>query len=94
MRWFEPNLQRLLMEAGKEGLQLSHIVRHICNMEPQLFGEGHSYEEARKEIYQFLRREDKKEDSPYHYVKNKRGHFFIDSTKVAEDGQMKIEFGN
>ena len=92
MRWFEPNLQKLLMEAGKGGLRISHIVRNICNMEPQLFGEGHSYEEAWKEIYAYLRAEDKKADSPYHYVKNKRGYFFLDPTKQAKDAQMKINF--
>lgn len=92
MRWFEPNLQKLLMEAGKEGLRINHIVRNICNMEPQLFGEEHPYEDTWKEIYWFLRGEDKKTDSPYHYVPNKRGHFFFDHTKVAEDSQMKIDF--
>lgn len=92
VRWFEPNLQKLLMEAGKGGLRINHIVRNICNMEPQLFGNGHSYEEAWKEIYWFLRGEDKKVDSPYHYVPNKRGHFFFDHTKVPEDSQMKIDF--
>lgn len=92
MRWFEPNLQKLLTEAGKDGLRIHHIVRNICNMEPQLFGEGHTYEEAWKEIYQFLRREDKREDSPYHYVKNKRGYFAFNSDKLAKDSQMTIEF--
>lgn len=92
MRWFEPNLQKLLTEAGKDGLRINHIVRNICNMEPQLFGEGHTYEEAWKEIYQFLRKEDKREDSPYHYVKNKRGYFFLDRSKLAKDSQMSIEF--
>ena len=43
MKWFEPNLQKLLLEAGTDGLRISHIVRNICNMEPQLFGEGHLY---------------------------------------------------
>ena len=94
MRWFEPNLQKLLMEAGKEGLRISHIVRNICNMEPQLFGEQHPYDEAWKEIYQFLRGESKKADSPYCYVVGKRGHFFFDCTKVAEDSQMTLEFCN
>ena len=92
MRWFEPNLQKLLTEAGKDGLRINHIVHNICNMEPQLFGEGHAYEEAWKEIYQFLRKEDKREDSPYHYVKNKRGYFFFDKNKLAKDSQMTIEF--
>lgn len=92
MKWFESNLQKLLMEAGTDGLRINHIVRNICNMEPQLFSEGHSYEEAWKEIYQFLRKEDKRGESPYHYVKDRRGHFFFDRTKVAEDGQMRIEF--
>ena len=92
MRWFEPYLEKLLMEAGKGGLRISHIVRNICNMEPQLFGEGHSYEEAWKDIYGFLRAESKKADSLYHYVKGKRGHFFLDRTKLAEDAQMKINF--
>ena len=41
MRWFEPNLQKLLTEAGTNGLRISDIVRNICNMEPQLFGERH-----------------------------------------------------
>ena len=80
------------MEAGKEGLRISHIVRNICNMEPQLFGEQHPYDEAWKEIYQFLRGESKKADSPYCYVVGKRGHFFFDCTKVAEDSQMTLEF--
>jgi hypothetical protein len=92
VRWFEPNLQKLLIEAGTDGLRISNIVRNICNMEPQLFGEGHSYEEAWKEIYGFLRGESKKADSPYRYVKGKRGCFFFDHTKVTEDSQMKIEF--
>jgi len=98
MKWFEPNLQKLLLEAGRDGLRISHIVRNICNMEPQLFGEGHPYEEAWKEIYGFLRGESKKADSPYRYVTDKktgavkRGHFFFDSTKVEEDTQMTIEF--
>ena len=98
MRWFEPNLQKLLMEAGADGLRINHIVRNICNMESQLFSEGHSYEQAWKEIYGFLRAENKKADSPYRYARDKktgavkRGHFFFDRTKVAEDGQMKIEF--
>ena len=92
VRWFEPKLQKLLMEAGKGGLRVNHIVRNICNMEPQLFGDGHSYEEAWKEIYWFLRGEDKKADSPYHYVPDKRGYFFFDHTKVTEDSQMKIDF--
>lgn len=92
MRWFEPNLQKLLIEAGTDGLRVNNIVRNICNMEPQLFGEGHPYEEAWKEIYGFLRGESKKADSPYHYVKDKRGYFFFDRTKVTEDSQMKIEF--
>ncbi|MBQ6965167.1 MAG: hypothetical protein IJP82_05690 [Bacteroidaceae bacterium] len=91
-RWFEPNLQKLLMEAGREGLRINHIVRNICNMEPQLFGEQHPYEEAWKEIYWFLRAESKKVDSPYGYVTGKRGHFFLDHTKMAEDSQMSIEF--
>ena len=92
MRWFEPNLQKLLREAGTEGLRIGHIVRNICNMEPQLFGEGHPYDEAWKEIYQFLRGESKKADSPYRYVTGKRGHFYFDRTKVTEDSQMTIEF--
>ena len=74
MRWFEPNLQKLLTEAGKDGLRINHIVRNICNMEPQLFGEGHTYEEAWKEIYRFLRAENKKSDSPYKYVSGKRNN--------------------
>ena len=80
------------MEAGKEGLRISHIVRNICNMEPQLFGEGHSYEEAWKDIYGFLRGESKKPDSPYRYVQGKRGHFFLDRSCLTEDSQMRIEF--
>lgn len=92
MRWFEPNLQKLLREAGTEGLRISHIVRNICNMEPLLFGEQHPYDEAWKEIYWFLRAESKKGDSPYRYVTGKRGHFFFDHTRVAEDSQMNIEF--
>ena len=36
-RWFEPNLQKLLTEAGKDGLRINHIVRNICNMEPQVW---------------------------------------------------------
>jgi len=98
MRWFEPNLQKLLTEAGKDGLRINHIVRNICNMEPQLFGEGHTYEETWKEIYRFLRAENKKSDSPYSYVINKktgavkRGCFFFDGRKVAADAQMTIEF--
>lgn len=92
MRWFEPNLQRLLIEAGKEGLRISHIVRNICNMEPQLFNEGHSYEEAWKEIYWFLRAESKKADSPYRYVTGKRGHFCFDKSNAEGHSQMTIEF--
>lgn len=92
MRWFEPNLQKLLMEAGTEGLRISHIVRHICNMEPLLFGTQHPYEEAWKEIYWFLRAESKKADSPYRYVAGKRGHFRFDQRNVAADSQMTIEF--
>ena len=80
------------MEAGKDGLRISHIAHNICNMEPKLFSTPHTYEEAWKEIYWFLRAESKKADSPYRYVEGKRGHFFFDGTKVAEDSQMSIEF--
>ena len=51
MRWFEPNLQKLLTEAGTNGLRISDIVRNICNMEPQLFGERHPYAETWKDIF-------------------------------------------
>ena len=91
-RRFEPNLQKLLTEAGKDGLRINHIVRNICNMEPQLFGEGHTYEEAWKEIYHFLRAENKKSDSPYKYVSGKRGHFFLDKKCLTEESQMTLEF--
>lgn len=91
-RWFESNLQKLLMEAGAEGLRISHIVRNVCNMEPQLFGEQHPYEQAWQEIYQFLRRESQKTDSPYRYVAGKRGHFCIDKRHLAADAQMTIPF--
>lgn len=98
MRWFEPNLQKLLIEAGAEGLRINNIVRNICNMEPQLFGEQHPYEKAWKEIYCFLRRECKNPHSPYGYVtdkttsKQKRGYFTINLSKMADGSQMKIEF--
>ena len=92
MRWFEPNLQKLLLVAGKAGLRIHPIVRNICTMEPQLFGEQHPYDGAWKEIYKFLRRESRKDDSPYKYVSGKRGHFFFDHTKVAEDSQMTLDF--
>lgn len=91
-RWFEPNLQKLLLEAGEEGLSISHLARNICNMEPQLFGEQHPYEDTWKEIYWFLRTESKKPDSPYRYVTNKRGHFFLDKDYLTEDAQMAIDF--
>lgn len=92
MRWFEPNLQKLLKEAGTEGLRISHIVRNICNMEPLLFGNEHPYEDAWKEIYYFLRAENKKADSPYRYVKGKRGYFYLDCSKMTEEVQMTINF--
>ena len=98
MRWFEPNLQKLLTEAGTNGLRISDIVRNICNMEPQLFGERHPYAETWKEIYWFLRRESKKPLSPYQYAldkktgKVKRGHVTFNQGKVADEPQMKIEF--
>ena len=92
MRWFEPNLQKLLAEAGRDGLRISHIVRNICNMEPQLFGEQHPYEAAWKEIYGFLRAESKKTESPYKYVSGKRGYFCLDKKSLVEDSQMTLEF--
>lgn len=98
MRWFEQHLQKLLLEAGDEGLRINNIVRNICNMEPQLFNTPHPYDEAWKEVYQFLRAENKKPDSPYRYVTDretgvaKRGYFCIDRSKVAEDVQMSINF--
>lgn len=98
MRWFEPHLQRLLLEAGDDGLRINDIVRNVCNMEPHLFGTPHPYDEAWKEIYQFLRSENKKPNSPYRYVtdretgKTKRGCFFIDRSKIWRDMQMSIDF--
>ncbi|MBR0046812.1 MAG: hypothetical protein IJP75_08035 [Bacteroidaceae bacterium] len=92
MRWFEPYLQTILMEAGEEGLRINNIVLGICNMEPKLFNTPHTYEEAWKEVYQFLRAESKKVESPYRYVEGKRGHFFFDGNNVAEETQMTIEF--
>ena len=98
MRWFEPHLQRLLIEAGDEGLRINNIVRNICNMEQHLFSTPHPYDEAWKEVYQFLRTESKKPDSPYRYVTDretgnaKRGYFFFDRSKVEENGQMSIDF--
>ena len=98
MRWFEPHLQKLLLEAGDEGLRINNIVRNICNMEQHLFCTPHTYDEAWKEVYQFLRTESKKPDSTYRYVTDKetgsakRGYFFIDRSKVEENVQMSIEF--
>lgn len=98
MRWFEHNLRRVLLEAGDEGLRINNIVRNICNMEPSLFGVQHPYEEAWKEIYQFLRTETAKPQSPFKYAidketgKTKRGYFFFDKRKVFENLQMKFDF--
>ncbi len=98
MRWFEPHLQTVLLEAGTEGLRINRIVRNICNMEPSLFGVQHPYEEAWQDIYQFLRREASKEESPYDYViekstgKLKRGCFSFNKAKIVDDLQMKIDF--
>ena len=98
MRWFELHLQKLLLEAGDDGLRINNIVRNICNMEQHLFSTPRPYDEAWKEVYQFLRTESKKPDSPYRYVTDKetgnakRGYFFIDRSKVEGDGQMSIEF--
>jgi len=98
MRWFEKNLQKVLLEVGREGLRINKIVRNICNMEPSLFGTVHPYEEAWKEIYQFLRSESAKPYSPYQYVidketgEAKRGCFCIDKKKIVEDPQMKLNF--
>ena len=49
MRWFEPNLQKLLTEAGTNGLRISDIVRNIFDIEPQLLGERHPYAVTWKE---------------------------------------------
>lgn len=98
MRWFEKNLRKVLLEAGTEGLRINMIVRNICNMEPSLFGTQHPYEEAWKEIYQFLRVESSKSDSPFQYAKDpdtgvvKRGCFFFDKRKVVESLQLKLDF--
>lgn len=98
MRWFEVNLFKILNEAGEEGLRINNIVRNICNMEPSLFGERHPYAEAWKEVYQFLRSESEKPNSPYQYVIDKktgnakRGYFSIDKKKIVEDLQMKFDF--
>ena len=98
MRWFEPHLQSLLLEAGDEGLRINNIVRNICNMEQHLFSTPRPYDEAWKEVYQFLRTESRKPDSPYRYVTDKetgnakRGYFFIDRCRVEEDVQMSIDF--
>lgn len=98
MRWFELHLQKLLLEAGDDGLRINNIVRNICNMEQHLFSTPRPYDEAWKEVYQFLRTESKKFDSPYRYATDretgnaKRGYFSIDRSKVEENGQMSIEF--
>ncbi|NLV53903.1 MAG: hypothetical protein GXY64_11675 [Bacteroidales bacterium] len=98
MRWFEPNLQKILTEAGIQGLRINDIVRNICNLEPALFGDLHPYDEAWKEIYQFLGRESKKEHSCYQRVIDKqtqaprRGYFRLDPHRLPDESQMKIEF--
>ncbi|MBQ0046211.1 MAG: hypothetical protein KBT33_01710 [Prevotellaceae bacterium] len=90
MRWFEPNLQKVLLEAGKEGLRINNIVRNVCNMEPSLFGVLHPYDEAYGEIYRFLRAEVRKARSPYQYAvdkntgKQKWGVFCFDKTKMPQ----------
>ncbi len=91
-RWFEPYLQSLLLEAGKGGLRINNIVFNVCNMEPKLFNTPHTYEETWSAIYQFLRRESQKTDSPYGYVEGKRGFFCLDATKLSEDAQMNLQF--
>lgn len=96
--WFEQNLKILLMEAGKKGLRVCDITRNVCNMEPSLFGSAHSYEETWWEIYQFLRSEDAKPQSPYKYVvdkksgKKKRGWFYYDKNKEPQAQQTTISF--
>ena len=99
MRWFEPNLQRLLCEAGSNGLRIGVIVRNVCNMEPSLFGVQHPYEQAYGEIYRFLRTQCKKPDSIYSYGDRvndkgeaKHGFFFIDKHKLDSELKTKPDF--
>lgn len=97
-RWFEQHLKTLLTEAGKRGLRVCDITRHVCNMESTLFEANHPYEETWWEIYQFLRAESNKAGSPYKYVvdkktgKKKRGWFYYDKRKDLHSLQTKISF--
>ena len=98
IRWFEQNLKQILIEAGGKGLRVCDITRNVCNMEPSLFGTAHPYEETWWEIYQFLRTESDKPQSPYKYVtdmktgKKKRGLFFYDKKKEPQALQTTITF--
>lgn len=98
MRWFELNLQKVLLEAGEGGLRVHNIVRNICNMEPTLFGTEHTYEKTWKEVSYFLRTQSTKPGSPYlQYVDKatgnvKRGYYTIDKKKIASEPQQKLDF--
>lgn len=103
--WFESHLQHVLAEAGDEGLCVGHIVRNVCNMEPALFGQQHTYRQAWSEIYRFLRHESAKSNSPYRRITDEntgqilRGRFrMVQQTEeeqpcdTNETLQMKIPF--
>lgn len=100
MKWFEPNLKKVLLEAGRKGLRVSDITRNICNMEPAIFGTPHPYDEAWWDIYQFLRTESLKKSSPYQYVVDKKtgkrqwGRFWYDKRKDNQPVQTTLQFIN
>lgn len=98
MKWFEPSLKKILIEAGSKGLKVCDITRNICNMHPTLFGPPHPYKKTWWEIYLFLRTESTRKGSPYQYVVDEKtgkriwGRFWYDKRKDNNPIQTILPF--
>lgn len=55
----------LLLPYGKEGLKLSHIVKHIFNKHADMFDNTIKYEDIYKAIGLFLWKQSQKRESPF-----------------------------
>ena len=87
---YDQQILRILTEAGKDGVSVQAIAKHVYNMNCTFFMQP-DYEEIRSYVQQYLLRNSKSGQSLIERTEH-RGYYRLNTTGSADARQMMLQF--
>ena len=87
---YDPQILRVLVEAGERGISIKNISRHVYNMNCTLFVQP-DFEEIRSYVGRYLLRNSKSSQSLVEST-GRRGHYRLNTSGSAYARQLLLDF--